>query len=79
MTLERTTLLAFFELSDEDIAQLAELRPLLEKHADSLVAAFYRHLLAFPETRKLLRDPRVTEHLLGEQKKYLISLSDPAI
>jgi len=79
MTLERTTLLAFFELSDEDIAQLAELRPLLEKHADSLVAAFYRHLLGFPETRNLLRDPRVAEHLLGEQKRYLLSLADPLI
>jgi signal transduction histidine kinase len=79
MTLDRSTLLAFFELTEDDVAQLAELRPVLEKHADSLVAAFYRHLLAFPETRKLLRDPRVTEHLLGEQKKYLLSLADPAI
>jgi len=79
MTLDRAALLAFFELSEKDVERLGELRPLLEKHADALVAAFYRHLLAFPETRQLLRDPRVTERLLGEQKRYLLSLADPAI
>jgi signal transduction histidine kinase len=79
MNFDRESLLAFYELSDTEIARLAELRPMLEKRADSLVAAFYRHLLGFPETRKLLRDPRVTERLLGEQKRYLLSLASPTI
>jgi signal transduction histidine kinase len=52
---------------------------MFEKHAEALVAAFYRHLLAFPETRKLLRDPEVAERLLGEQKLYLLSLATPVI
>ncbi len=76
---DRSSLLAFFDLSDEDLGLLGELRPLLEKEADRLVAAFYRHLLAFSDTRKLLRDPQVTERLLGEQRKYLLSLTEPAI
>jgi signal transduction histidine kinase len=79
MNFDRASLLTFFDLSEEELAQLAELRPMFEKHAEALVAAFYRHLLAFPETRKLLRDPKVTERLLGEQKRYLISLATPAI
>jgi signal transduction histidine kinase len=76
---ERESLLEFFELSDAEVSQLAELRPVLEKHADRLVAAFYRHLLGFAETRRLLRDPRVTERLLVEQRKYLLSLAEPRI
>ena len=79
MNIERASLLAFFDLRDEDVARLTDLRPMLEKHADSLVEAFYRHLLSFPETRGLLRDPKVTERLLGEQRAYLMSLSDPVI
>jgi signal transduction histidine kinase len=79
MATERELLLAFFELSDADLTLLPELRPVLEKHADRLVAAFYRHLLSFPETRRLLRDPKVTERLLVEQRKYLLSLADPRI
>ena len=79
MTFERAQLLAFFDLTDADLAQLAELRPMFEKNAEALVDAFYRHLLSFPETRNLLRDPRVAERLLGEQRRYLLSLAEPAI
>jgi len=79
MNSDRVSLLAFFALAEVELARLAELRPMFEKHADALVAAFYRHLLAFPETRKLLRDPKVTERLLGEQKRYLLSLAEPVI
>jgi signal transduction histidine kinase len=79
MNLDRDALVAFFDLPDDAVAKLAELRPMLEKRADDLVAGFYRHLLAFPETRKLLRDPKVTERLLQEQKAYLLSLASPAI
>jgi signal transduction histidine kinase len=79
MSLDRSSLLAFFDLGDADLARLPELKPMLEKQADALVAAFYRHLLSFPDTRKLLRDPEVTQRLLGEQRKYLLSLAEPAI
>jgi signal transduction histidine kinase len=69
----------FFQYGDEERGLLAALRPTLEKHADDLVAAFYRHLLSFPETRRLLRDPRVTERLLGKQREYLVSLAGPQV
>lgn len=71
--------LAFYELGDEDRANLAHLRPLLEKRADSLVAAFYRHLLSFQATRELLADPEVKDRLLIKQREYLLSLAEPGL
>jgi signal transduction histidine kinase len=71
--------LDYFELSEADRRLLARLRPLLEKHADSLVAAFYRHLLSFPATRRLLSDPQVKDRLLVKQRAYLVSLGGPKI
>ena len=47
--------------------------------SDDLVAAFYRHLLSFPETQRLLRDPEVTKRLLTKQRQYLLSLAGPEI
>ena len=70
--------LAFLNLGDEDRVLLAELEPVLEKHADGLVAAFYRHLLSFAPTRQLLRDPAVKDRLLGKQREYLLSLARPS-
>jgi signal transduction histidine kinase len=71
--------LDFLGLSESDRLVLSELRPLLERHADRLVAAFYRHLLSFDATRRLLTDPDVKERLLGKQREYLLSLGEPRI
>ncbi len=69
----------YFDYGPDDRAALAALAPVFEKHADSLVAAFYRHLLAFPETRALLRDPAVKDRLLVKQRAYLLSLAGPEL
>jgi signal transduction histidine kinase len=71
--------LAYLDIGEQDIALLRELRPVFEKHADSLVDSFYRHLLSFSETRNLLRDPVVKQRLLAKQREYLISLGGPAL
>jgi signal transduction histidine kinase len=71
--------LEYFDYTEADRATLAELRPLLEKHADGLVSAFYRHLLSFGPTRRLLADPQVKERLLVKQRAYLLSLAGPVI
>ena len=68
---ERVT---YFDYSDTDRRILADLRTVLEKSADSLVAAFYRHLLSFERTRVLLRDPEVKERLLRKQRLSLIHI-----
>jgi signal transduction histidine kinase len=70
---------AYFDYGDVDRALLAELGGTLAKHADSLVAAFYRHLLSYPAMRHLLREPAVKERLLGLQRQYLLSLAGPAL
>jgi signal transduction histidine kinase len=71
--------LAFLALTGEDQRCLQELRPLLEQHADTLVGAFYRHLLSFEPTRALLRDPAMKERLLQKQRDYLLSLAGASL
>ncbi len=71
--------LEYFDYTEADRQALAELRPLLEKHADGLVSAFYRHLLSFGPTRLLLADPQVKDRLLVKQRAYLLSLAGPVI
>jgi signal transduction histidine kinase len=70
---------AYFDYRDEDRLVLGDLRPVLEKHADALVAAFYRHLLLHPAPRWLLRDPEVKARLLVAQRRYLLSLAGPVL
>ncbi len=76
---DRQARLAFMELGEEDAENLRRLKPLLEKHADGFVAAFYRHLLSFEETHRLLADSEVKDRLLVAQREYLLSLSDSAL
>jgi len=71
--------IAYFEYTESDRELLAGLAPALEKHGDTLVSAFYRHLLSFAETRHLLRDPAVKERLMRKQRAYLLSLAGPEI
>jgi signal transduction histidine kinase len=71
--------LAYFDYGPSDRALLAELASILEKNASNLVSAFYRHLLSFPDTRHLLREPAVKERLLGLQREYLLSLAGPDV
>ena len=70
--------LAFLRFESIDRDLLAELAPILEEHAESFVAKFYRHLLSFEPTRALLADLEVKERLLGKQREYLLSLARPS-
>jgi signal transduction histidine kinase len=69
----------YFLYGPEQQALLSGLEATLEKHADALVSEFYRHLLSFPATRHMLRDPEVTQRLLGLQRDYLVSLAGPQL
>src|SRR5690606_5623545 len=71
--------LAYLGLTESDQRLLEDLAPLLERHADRFVTAFYRHLLSFDETRRLLADPAVTDRLLRKQREYLLSLARPSL
>ncbi len=67
---------AFFRIDDEDLARLRGLRPLMERCTKEIVARFYDHLLAQPETRDFLDDPVMLERLKGKQTAYFLQLFD---
>ena len=71
--------LSYMNLQPGDCELLAALEPLLEQHAASFVAAFYRNLLSFGPTREMLRDPAVKDRLLVKQREYLLSLAGPTL
>jgi signal transduction histidine kinase len=71
--------LSFLGFTEADRELLAGLRPAFERRAELLVAAFYRHLLSFPETRTILSDPDVKDRLIDVQRDYLLSLCGPQI
>ncbi len=68
--------LAYLGLDDEAFSLLADLRPLLEDHAEDLAEQFYRHLLAFEETRVHFRDADTKERFLYGRSRYIVSLAD---
>ncbi len=61
-------------LTTEEETALRTLQPLMARHVEDLVGAFYRHLLQFPDTRRLLSDELIATRLKDAQKRYLISL-----
>jgi signal transduction histidine kinase len=71
--------LAYLSVTETDRSLLADLAPLLDRHAERFVSAFYRHLLSFDGTRVLLSDPAVKDRLLGKQREYLLSLARPTL
>jgi len=71
---ERAEREAYLQLTKEDFAILASLRPVIEPHADSLVQSFYAHLIEFEETRKILANEDLRDRLVSAQRAYLLSL-----
>lgn len=66
--------LAFLEIDESDRARLRELAPLLNSRADAFVETFYRHLFAFEETARFLRDPALVARLKQAQREHLESM-----
>src|SRR5262245_30460296 len=65
---------AFFEISDEDLARLATLKPIAEKHTDAIVEEFYRLLLSHPETKKFFPDEATVRRVKRTQREYFLGL-----
>ncbi len=66
--------MSFVGLSKEEIQLLSGMEAFALGHADRIVAAFYQHLLAFKETRALLKDQPTVDRLLASQKEYLLEI-----
>lgn len=65
---------AFYELTDEDLARLAALRPFAEKCTAGVVDDVYALLLEHPETRKFLSDDALVRRLKNLQTEYFLGL-----
>jgi rsbT co-antagonist protein RsbR len=65
---------SFYELTDEDLARLAALRPFAEKHTAEFVDAFYDLLLSHPESRKFFPDDATVRRVKRTQSEYFLGL-----
>ncbi len=64
-------------LSEAERQLLAEMKPVLEKHAPQIVEAFYAQLEQFDRTRDILHaQPGRIERLKGHLARWLIRLAD---
>ncbi|HVJ94352.1 MAG TPA: protoglobin domain-containing protein, partial [Labilithrix sp.] len=71
---EIANLRSFFEITDDDLARAAALRPLAEKHAASVINDFYALLLAHDETRALLDGDETLARVKRMQLRYFMGL-----
>lgn len=65
----------FLEFGDDDVRRLEGMYDLTHEYVDSVIEAFYEHLLSFHETAAFFRDPHVLEHVKAQQKEYFIRLT----
>jgi rsbT co-antagonist protein RsbR len=65
---------AFFELTDADLAKLAALRPLAEKHTGAIVESFYELLLNHRESRRFFPDEATVRRVKQSQREYFLGL-----
>jgi rsbT co-antagonist protein RsbR len=66
---------AFLELDEADEKELLAIDPLAQKYADPVIEDFYKHLLAFEETRVFFQDRRLLERVKHAQKAYFARLT----
>ncbi|MFZ3018447.1 MAG: HAMP domain-containing sensor histidine kinase [Gallionella sp.] len=64
--------LAFLKFEERDYALLRDLEDLFRERLDEIAEQFYRHMLAFDETRKVFRDEAMIRRLGEAQKAYLM-------
>lgn len=65
---------AFFQLTDEDLATLASLRPFAVKNNAAIVDAFYELLLSHPEAKKFFPDEASVRRVKRTQSEYFLGL-----
>ena len=68
--------LAFLEFDTADQENLAKLRAFAHANVDGIVEDFYRHLLSFEETRRLLDDDETITRLKKLQRQYFLRMLD---
>lgn len=65
---------AFFELHDDDLARLAALRPMAERHGEQVVEEFYKLLLGHGGTLAFFSDDATLRRVKAMQRHYFLGL-----
>jgi len=66
----------FFDIRDDDLERLAQLRPFAERHLDDIIEAFYEPILSHPETRRFFPDEQTVRRVKQKQRAYFLALFD---
>jgi rsbT co-antagonist protein RsbR len=66
---------AFLEFTEDDVAVLEGVNELAMRYAGQVIEDFYRHLMAFDDTRSFFADPGVLAHVQEAQKNYFLRLT----
>ncbi|GAB3120479.1 globin-coupled sensor protein [Novispirillum itersonii] len=69
-SLDRAGRLAYLQIDPQTRDALLEIRPLLERHIDSVLDAFYGYILQNPELKSLFADENRVIHARSMQKKH---------
>ncbi|KAB2908837.1 MAG: STAS domain-containing protein [Kofleriaceae bacterium] len=65
---------AFYEITDEDLHRLAQLRPLADRHSGQVVEALYHLILGHAESRAFFTDDAAIRHVKKMQHEYFVGL-----
>jgi rsbT co-antagonist protein RsbR len=65
---------AFYEITDEDLKQLATLRPFAERNGVAIVDALYEHLLEQQDSRTFFPDDATVARVKAMQREYFLGL-----
>jgi rsbT co-antagonist protein RsbR len=68
--------MAWLEITDEDMANLASIREVARGYASEVIEDLYRHFLAFDETRAFFRDEQTLRHVKAMQSEYFVRLTE---
>lgn len=73
---KREQRLKFLDFTERDAALLQALRPIVERHAESLADGWCALLESFPETAEILRARTSRDRLTGLFRQYLLELTE---
>lgn len=71
---ELASRLAFYEITDDDLARLRGLRGFAEKYSDEVVDGLYQLILAHPQSRAFFHDGGAVHRVKGLQHRYFMGL-----
>jgi rsbT co-antagonist protein RsbR len=65
---------AFYEITDEDLSRLANLRAFGERNVVAVIEALYQLMLGHEESRAFFPDDRTVSHVKAMQRDYFLGL-----